>query len=418
MDTNDDAEPTSSSDNDPTTTTSGGTLQRDNPTLFATVQALRTQVVLAAANANAQPETTTKNPGPLQTALTKRRGTLTVLAEYKRKLAAASSSLSANTAATTNAGSSSASITTNSWDVEFLSPVFREFGAAAMAVLADPRLGQCSADDVARAVAEQTRGAATRPQPALPVVNSDILLLTRASVAPGSSSQQEQQQCYYAHWQMAHSAALGAAAIVLHCDYLLMDSSSSSSSSSSTNEEKEEDPQSLVLWQDNVSLLASLMRAAAAVQLECVVAVSSLAQAELALAAGAQILSVTNGAGASVAEKKACIPDEHWLTTNSNICKIAHISTPTPSSSSTDKSNSSSNKSLSDEIEQAWAIRDAGFQCAWVSDALYKLLDVSTEHPGAIIQAMRNKASLKFASPQAKSGRGEGAREYLGDILM
>jgi indole-3-glycerol phosphate synthase len=31
---------------------------------------------------------------------------------------------------------------------------------------------------------------------------------------------------------------------------------------------------------------------------------------------------------------------------------------------------------------------------------------------------MKAKSSVKYASPKARSGKGEGAREYLGDILM
>ena len=75
------------------------------------------------------------------------------------------------------------------------------------------------------------------------------------------------------------------------------------------------------------------------------------------------------------------------------------------------------NKAL-EEVEEAWACRDLGFHCVWVSDALYKSGADPVEHPGAIIQSMRLKSSVQFASPRARSGKGEGAREYLGDILM
>jgi indole-3-glycerol phosphate synthase len=70
------------------------------------------------------------------------------------------------------------------------------------------------------------------------------------------------------------------------------------------------------------------------------------------------------------------------------------------------------------EVEEAWACRDKGFNCAWISEALYKAGNSASEHPGAIIKSMVAKASVKWASPVARSGRGEGAREYLGDILM
>jgi len=70
------------------------------------------------------------------------------------------------------------------------------------------------------------------------------------------------------------------------------------------------------------------------------------------------------------------------------------------------------------EVEDAWRLRDGGFQGVWVSDCLFKAGADPTEHAGAIINAMKSKSSVKFASPRSKSGRGEGAREYLGDILM
>ena len=54
----------------------------------------------------------------------------------------------------------------------------------------------------------------------------------------------------------------------------------------------------------------------------------------------------------------------------------------------------------------------------WVSDCLFKGGADETEHAGAVIKAMVAKTSLAFGSVKTKSGRGEGAREYLGDILM
>ena len=79
--------------------------------------------------------------------------------------------------------------------------------------------------------------------------------------------------------------------------------------------------------------------------------------------------------------------------------------------------NAKNNKGL-EEVEDAWACRDLGFHCVWVGDVLYKSGNNEVEHPGAILKAMTAKSSLRWASPQAFSGRGEGATEYLGDILM
>ena len=68
--------------------------------------------------------------------------------------------------------------------------------------------------------------------------------------------------------------------------------------------------------------------------------------------------------------------------------------------------------------KEAWVCRDKGFNAVWVSDALYKSGNDPTEHCGAIIKSMTAKSSVKWASAKARSGKGEGAREYLGDILM
>ena len=83
-------------------------------------------------------------------------GTIAIVAEYKRKLEG-SGFLSEIPAP------------------ETLSPVFREFGAAAVAVLADERTGGCSYDDVVAMVAEQKEAQGEVPGP-LPVISSDLIV--------------------------------------------------------------------------------------------------------------------------------------------------------------------------------------------------------------------------------------------------
>jgi hypothetical protein len=57
------------------------------------------------------------------------------------------------------------------------------------------------------------------------------------------------------------------------------------------------------------------------------------------------------------------------------------------------------------EVEEAWECRDVGFNCAWVSDALYKAGNSSVnEHPGAIIRSMSAKSYVRWASPVARGG--------------
>ena len=69
------------------------------------------------------------------------------------------------------------------------------------------------------------------------------------------------------------------------------------------------------------------------------------------------------------------------------------------------------------EIDQAWVLRDNGFQVVWPSpDSIYAtgFLDLY-----AILQAMKAKASAKFLSPRQfmMERKKEGAKEWLGDIL-
>jgi indole-3-glycerol phosphate synthase len=322
--------------------------------------------------------------GPLQQALTRRAGTLTVIAEYKRKLSTVVTTSTTTSTTTTSTGTTSTTTSSgrdqsasDSWLVpELLSPVFREYGASGIAVLADTRMGGCTYTDVQAFCTEQSRAKNNVPGPVL-IINSDIILDA---------------------WQIAHSAALGVAAVVLPYE-LLVSPSTSSSLSSDTKQPK---PVADV----DMSPLVHLLRAAAVVNLEALVSVSTPDQAQAAVDAGARLLLI-NGDG--IDAKVACIANL-VVPPDQSVCKIAYIM-------------AKNDKSLS-EIEEAWAVRDYGFQCAWVCEALYKNAASGTgnaatsEHPGAIIKAMRNKSSLKFASPKAQSGRGEGAREYLGDILM
>lgn len=273
-----------------------------------------------------------QQPGPLQQALTRRKGTLTVIAEYKRK----------NVACETG-------YIKEMFDPELMSPIFREFGASAVAVMADQRMGGCDYDDLAAFVEEQRRASQEVPGP-IPVINNDLII---------------------DELQIARSAVLGVAAVVLNL--------------ASVGEEQ----------------LPVLLKAAKALDMEVIVAVSTKEEAQRAVDLGARMLSVIHVDGV---DNKVAVVDGLQIPEGQQVCKIANIL-------------AKNNKELQ-EIEEAWAIRDKGFNCAWVGEALYKGGAQQTEHPGAIIKSMKSKSSLKWASPRATSGRGEGAREYLGDILM
>jgi indole-3-glycerol phosphate synthase len=103
-------------------------------------------------------------------------------------------------------------------------------------------------------------------------------------------------------------------------------------------------------------------------------------------------------------DDKVAVIDGLTIPDGQQVCTIANILTR--------------NDKALQEIEEAWAVRDKGFNCVWVGEALYKSSSDLEEDPSAIIMSMKSKSSLKWASPKARSGRGEGAREYLGDILM
>eukprot|EP00980_Cylindrotheca_fusiformis_P031784 scaffold26966_cov201-Cylindrotheca_fusiformis.AAC.2 len=268
--------------------------------------------------------------GPLQETLTRRKGTITVIAEYKRKLA-------------------DSGFIKDVFEPEIMSNEFREFGAAGIAVLADERMGGCTYEDLGIFVEDQRRSKNEVPGP-VKIINSDLII---------------------DELQIAQSAALGVAAVVLNFAII------------------------------GAEETTKLLKAAKAVDLEVIVAVSNSDDAQEAVDLGARMISVINVQGADEKQKvikDLKIPDGETVTT---IANILHRE----------------NKGL-EEVEEAWACRDKGFNCAWISDALYKAGNSDIEHPGAIIKSMTSKSSLKWASPVARSGRGEGAREYLGDIMM
>ena len=271
-----------------------------------------------------------KEPGELQSLLTKRKGTITIIAEYKRKI-------------------EGSGFLKEILDPELLSPVFREFGAAAGAVLADERTGGCSYEDVVAMVEEQEEARGDVPGP-LPVISSDLIV---------------------DEIQIAQAADAGAKAVTVTYGVV--------------GEEK----------------VKQFIKDAAALDLEVIVNVGSAEEAQGAVNAGASIISVT---GVDGADGKFAVVESLSIPEGRSVCTVANIL-------------ARENKAL-EEVEEAWMCRDLGFNCVWVSDALYKAGNDPVEHPGAIIRSMKAKSSVKYASPKARSGKGEGAREYLGDILM
>ena len=268
--------------------------------------------------------------GPLQTELHKRKGTITVIAEYKRRLA-------------------DSSFVNERFVPELLSPEFRESGASGIAVMADERMGGCTYVDVKGFVEEQRQAKSKVPGP-VTVINNDLII---------------------DELQVAQTAAYGASAVVL----------------------------SLQLLGDDET--QKLMKASRAVDLEVIVTVSSHEEAQKAVDLGARMLMVVNVPGV---EEKVKVIENLNVPEGQKMTMIANIL--------------HSDNTGFEEIEEAWGCRDKGFSCAWVSDVLYKAGSDLNERPGAVIKNIKAKSSLKWATPKATSGRGEGAREYLGDIMM
>lgn len=271
-------------------------------------------------------------PGPLQQSLTKRKGTITIIAEYKRK----------------NDVIDSGTIS-EFYDPEFLSPLFRECGCTGIAVMADERMGGCNYDDLAHFIEEQRRAKNNVPGP-VSVINNDLII---------------------DELQIARSAAMGVAATVVNFG---------------------------LVGEEQCELL---LKASKAVDLETIVSVSSQEEAQKAVDLGARMIMVVC---LDEPDYKNEIVTDLNIPEGQQICYLANILTRR-------------NKQL-EEIEDAWALRDKGFNCVWVGDALYKAGNDAHENPANVIKAMKSKSSLKWASPKARSGKGEGAREYLGDIMM
>jgi len=147
--------------------------------------------------------------------------------------------------------------------------------------------------------------------------------------------------------------------------------------------------------------IVEFMKFAKAIGMESIVGVATKEEAQNAINAGARIINVI---GVADLDDKVAVITDLEIPEDAKVCTIGTII-------------GRDDKEFG-EIQEAWICRDRGFNCAWVNDPLYKGGNSALEHPGAVISAMKAKSSVKWASPKARAGKGEGAREYLGDILM
>lgn len=280
-------------------------------------------------------ETTDEAPGPIQTRLTKRKGTISLIAEYKRKFAVDTAFVDKDAGGV--------------FDPEVLSPVFREFGASGVAIMADERMGGCTYEDVSEFAKEQASAKGDMPGP-VSIISSDLIV---------------------DEVQIAQSAAAGAGAIVVTFGVV------------------------------GVEKTDFFLKCAKALNLETIIAVSNKEEAQQAVDLGARLIYAT---GFDDVDAKCEAVQDLIVPEGAQVCTIANIL-------------ANNNKAL-EEVEEAWICRDKGFNAVWVSDALYKSGNDPSEHAGAIMKAMTAKSSVKWASAKGMGGKGEGAREYLGDILM
>jgi len=150
--------------------------------------------------------------------------------------------------------------------------------------------------------------------------------------------------------------------------------------------------------------LVDFLKATHAVDLEAIVTVSTAEDAQKAVDLGAQMVRVNIVGAHDMVEllQKVKLPED---TETHPVCMIAYLS-------------SNKERLLSMEIEDAWVCRDGGYNAVWAADILYKYGRDPTAQPGALIKTMKSKTSLKWGSRQTMRGSLEGAKEYLGDILM
>ncbi|CAM9885419.1 unnamed protein product [Heterosigma akashiwo] len=256
--------------------------------------------------------------------LTRPKGSLTVVAEYRRKFSKAG------------------------WISEilppyFLSRIFRISGAKAAAVYIDENLGGATLDDIREFVKEQAENKGEYPSP-IPVVARDLIV---------------------DEFQLAEVAEAGAAGVTLSLSVV------------------------------GAERAAQLRAAAAKLGLEAIAQVTSAEEAEQARELGFAMVAVAAGYEA-LREMYPRIPED--------LLKIAFLERNTDEGM--------------EEIEEAWQLRRQGYNGVWVSELIYKGGMDEHENTKAIIKALLAKTSTTFGRAKAISGKGEGAKEYLGTILM
>jgi len=261
----------------------------------------------------------------ISSVLKKRSGTVSVIAEYRRK--------SANRGAIDDI-----------LPPYIVSRDFRAGGAEVMSVLLDKATGGCTPEDFTAVVEEQDTAKSSYPGP-LPLIWHDMVV---------------------DEIQLAQAAGFGAKGILLSVGVLADE-------------------------------LQSMVTAAAEYGLESILEVKSVEEVEAAKKTGASMVAI---GGMSVDDGVALMAD-----VPDDMIKIFFLPVY-------------DDKQLI-EAEDSWRLRDAGCNCIWASEVLFKFGFGDGEHTLTVLKAIKSKGSVKYARASgAFTGKGEGAKEFLGTIEM
>jgi indole-3-glycerol phosphate synthase len=232
---------------------------------------------------------------------------------------------------------------------EIMGGVLRDAGAKGIVVSMEKRSGGASPSEFTRFAVEQSRSLLMLPPP-IPCIWNDQIMHTI---------------------QIAEAGANGASAIVLNPDLT-------------------EDLDSFVAYAFKLGMAP-------------IVLVRSVADADSAIAAGAQCLCIHSMGDQAIVDLKNDIFAKH-KGVSEELVMIAKI-------------RPAEDFPIYHEIDLCWMLRDSGFAAVWPSpESVY-----GTGFPDIYsnVMAMRAKASRIFLSPRQflMDRKKEGAQEYLGDIL-
>eukprot|EP00904_Undaria_pinnatifida_P003102 jgi/Undpi1/12793/HiC_scaffold_7.g02460.m1 len=262
---------------------------------------------------------------PLSSVLRKNKGTLSVVAEYRKIL--------------------KSGFIDGILAPELLCPLFRNGGASCVAVATERQTGGCTDDDLRRVVVDQERCRGDFPGP-MPVIIRDLVI---------------------SEFEIARAKEAGAVGVTVVL---------------------------ALVGPERCAELAAFCKKAG---MEAVVQTTSREEIQQAAAAGGvSAISVVGKTVEEAVELQQYIPE--------SILSVVHV-------------DRRSDEGL-DEIEDCWQLRDAGYNTIWVSEVLYKGGQMQSETSEAIIKAIRAKASVKYGRARGMSGRGEGAKEYLGYLAQ